>query len=515
MLRKSLLFTLLLPSASWAVCPGDIAYDASGAGSAVVVFNDSQGTAVAGVGASRPEVGDYVQHVGSGGGGSVSDYEWRRIGAVDGVPLVEMVPLKVGPKLQNPGPPNFNCDATDSRGQQPKPIDTKPLPLADYTDTPNSRTIVERVGGQGLSGMYEGTSLDFIEYLVKYAPSWTPEGGGSERKNSCSAPGFQDPILDGGGAFVWHGCVNVTTVATPGNYGIYSRKIPKDCQDMPGYERSAGECRLFAEAMVQKPADTVPCEGTYQNGVWQVDPQNPTCRDRATIRTIQEGVEFTDDDGRKIRVQNGSNGGMKYEVEEPSGDSWSRWELGPWDSNRGGRPVTGTEHGTGGLPPVGGGGSSGGDGSGNGGSSGGEGENGGSGTGGECGIPGKPACAVSVDDSAFGDPQGKFGAGLDELASKTDLDRERVLGDLGSFNFLGLDGGLQHLKPEFTGFFASIVPPSNCQPLPFGIGQYSTEIDLCGQLEQARVVLAWFLWVVCMSFLLSTFRRATTMQPEA
>ncbi len=255
--------------------------------------------------------------------------------------------------------PRHNCSYSSGSPDQQEPKSSFPADVPAHSGSGMSYgDIVAFEGGEGRTDTYGATATTNRVYTIVWAPDYTPAGGGSERKNSCSAPGLQNPLTDGS-TYAW--CGRATGIAREGNYVVYQLTVPRDCADIPGYELSVGNCVLLYEALTKKPAN-IPCEVHQKNGSFVADPRNPACSrpqifEVSESRFVAPSVEVSATEGDSLRVD-------RY---DPTADRWSSVDLGPWSPSGGGRPVTGVTGGSGRPPGSGGGNPGGGNGDGGGG----------------------------------------------------------------------------------------------------------------------------------------------------
>lgn len=252
--------------------------------------------------------------------------------------------LEPEPPLLHIGPPRYDCDRSTLDPIQPKPKDTIPLPQAAYTSTPTYVQVIDRIGGEGLSELYDITSGHFTQFQTLYAADRV--SGSTTYENNCSSPLNPEAIGD----FQRVSCNKSTSASPPGNYVVYRKNIPKDCSDLPGYQYSAGACHLFAEAATLKPSGVVPCEVyTRSDGSVQKDPHNPDC----SVADVQvSGNKVTMTNGsQKLEVATTSSGGAEFEFSD--GTSWKRISTGPYSAALGGRPINSVVSGQGSGPGVG------------------------------------------------------------------------------------------------------------------------------------------------------------------
>lgn len=283
---------------------------------------------------------------------------------------------------------------------------------------------------------------------------------------------------------------STTSCKTPiyHQYAVYSASRTQKLSSCPtGYISNNGLCTLPEAALpkIQKPAEVVPCEPRYIDGLWQLDAKNPECAKLAPAFQSQE-QEFkfaypNFEHGLKLLP----NGDMQ--VWQDNGEERKIITLSSVNPATGNRLIKAietqsTQFSTPSKPDKGNGSIE------------------------TCGLPGKPPC--QIDDNGFKGQDNFSAQRLQETAQAFD----------------GIKNTIDDLKNQShhdinTSWLPSLLPGASvqCKPIPINVElshgwlsglKASSSVDICDKLDLLRQIMAYLFGIGTVIYIFRVFTRA-------
>lgn len=388
-------------------------------------------------------------------------------------------------KTSAPGEGYSKSETMQNDSKQPKPNTSYTM---NYPTRPSSYIDIAKAGG---GGPYKNDGKTVVYYTVSTVESCTPNPGGAWCGRVDDPPSEYDPE-------------NKTAIYK----AVFSRIEPATCK--AGYVPSAGECVLQLEEIVAKPSDELACELIDDGNGYYVDHLNPECFENQNDELLRIFEKKFEVEGQEVKteVTKNADGGNTIKVTDKATGNETTVRTKKYDKSKGGAEITEVSHkagsGSGTNPGDGGTGSNPGDGSGGNGTDPGSGDGDGEGDGFDCGVSGKEACKVDVDDSGFDD-------GWDPDADIKQIEDAEIAGfqNYVETNFSFLNNYGINLDKFFDNI--KIVPDRNCRPLEMSILGRPLSVDLCTKLEPLRLILGYAIWVILSIGLFHLFMKTVSL----